>query len=92
MRSTKDKAGKVGAKNKVGKSQKHATSGVSSKTDIKKDVGKNMWVAKAGLLVVLSVQHCMVGLITHQSQATSSGRFLPQTGVICQEFSKVVLA
>mmetsp|Transcript_107982 Transcript_107982/g.168823 ORF Transcript_107982/g.168823 Transcript_107982/m.168823 type:complete len:363 (+) Transcript_107982:136-1224(+) len=88
MRSTKDQAGKASAKNKAGKSQKHATSGASSKTDIQKDVGKNMLVAKAGLLVVLSVQHCMVGLITHQSQATSSGRFLPQTGVICQEILK----
>lgn len=46
------------------------------------------WHTKAIALTVLSVQHCLVGLITRQSRTTGTGQFLPQTGVICQEVLK----
>jgi UDP-sugar transporter A1/2/3 len=50
------------------------------------------WLMKAAALTILSVQHCLVGLITRQSRTAGSGKFLPQTGVICQEVLKGVVS
>lgn len=55
--------------------------------DSNKD-NKRKWLMKAVALATLSVQHCLVGLITRQSRTTGTGDFLPQTGVICQEVLK----
>lgn len=65
----------------------NGTSG-SKGYDAKGRAPDNAWKMKAVALAVLAVQHCCVGLITRKSRTTGTGRFSPQTGVICQEILK----
>lgn len=86
------KAGEGAQKENTANSKEMSTKRKESTDNSKKTQDTQGWTMKAVLLAVLSIQHCLVGIITNQSRNTGSGKFLPQTGVICQEIVKGVFA